>query len=132
MESTEDVEDAVPLLEPSSPSSSRSLARAKSKQHRSGSKMAYKLKKLLSPTTLVRPPSNLDPDMPRQANIRYVYFLTAFVSLGAFLFGYDQGVMGVIVADKRWIDLMKPSNACKSIKILPDPFIYCRDSFAST
>ncbi|KAI1473408.1 putative sugar transporter [Daldinia eschscholtzii] len=47
----------------------------------------------------------------RPANLRYVYFLTAFVSIGALLFGYDQGVMGVIVADARWISLMKPANS---------------------
>ncbi|KAI1407890.1 putative sugar transporter [Hypoxylon sp. FL1857] len=47
----------------------------------------------------------------RPANLRYVYLLTAFVSIGALLFGYDQGVMGVIVADARWISLMKPANS---------------------
>ncbi|KAK7750182.1 hypothetical protein SLS62_007933 [Diatrype stigma] len=47
----------------------------------------------------------------RPPNLRYVYLLTAFVSIGALLFGYDQGVMGVIVADARWIDLMKPANS---------------------
>ncbi|KAI1505994.1 putative sugar transporter [Biscogniauxia marginata] len=46
----------------------------------------------------------------RPANLRYVYLLTAFVSIGALLFGYDQGVMGVIVADARWNSLMKPAN----------------------
>ncbi|KAI0003977.1 putative sugar transporter, partial [Xylariaceae sp. FL0662B] len=53
---------------------------------------------------------NADEVGKRPANLRYVYLLTAFVSLGALLFGYDQGVMGVIVADARWISLMKPSN----------------------
>ncbi|OAP56558.1 hypothetical protein AYL99_09737 [Fonsecaea erecta] len=48
---------------------------------------------------------------PRPANLRYVYLLTAFVSLGALLFGYDQGVMGIIVADNRWMHLMKPANS---------------------
>jgi hypothetical protein len=43
--------------------------------------------------------------------LSYVYLVTAFVSLGALLFGYDQGVMGIIVADERWIDLMKPANS---------------------
>ncbi|KAI0376772.1 putative sugar transporter [Hypomontagnella monticulosa] len=47
----------------------------------------------------------------RPANLRYVYLLTAFVSIGALLFGYDQGVMGVIVADARWISLMRPANS---------------------
>ncbi|KAL4884507.1 general substrate transporter [Aspergillus karnatakaensis] len=41
----------------------------------------------------------------------YVYKLAAFVSLGALLFGYDQGVMGMIVADQRWKDLMRPANS---------------------
>ncbi|KAL7621754.1 hypothetical protein AAE478_009081 [Parahypoxylon ruwenzoriense] len=47
----------------------------------------------------------------RPPNLRYVYLLTAFVSIGALLFGYDQGVMGVIVADARWISLTKPANS---------------------
>ncbi|KAI0018039.1 putative sugar transporter [Xylariomycetidae sp. FL0641] len=55
-----------------------------------------------------RPPGDTEP---RAANLRYVYQLTAFVSLGALLFGYDQGVMGVIVADARWTALMQPANS---------------------
>ncbi|XDG08163.1 hypothetical protein ABKA04_007778 [Annulohypoxylon sp. FPYF3050] len=47
----------------------------------------------------------------RPANLRYVYLLTAFVSIGALLFGYDQGVMGVIVADARWIGQFRPANS---------------------
>ncbi|RYP41268.1 hypothetical protein DL767_001122 [Monosporascus sp. MG133] len=47
----------------------------------------------------------------RPPNLQSVYLLIAFVSIGALLFGYDQGVMGVIVADSRWIDLMKPANS---------------------
>ncbi|KAI0886438.1 putative sugar transporter [Annulohypoxylon maeteangense] len=47
----------------------------------------------------------------RAANLRYVYLLTGFVSIGALLFGYDQGVMGVIVADARWINQFRPSNS---------------------
>ncbi|KAI6086445.1 putative sugar transporter [Hypoxylon rubiginosum] len=50
-------------------------------------------------------------DGRRPANLRYVYLLTAFVSIGALLFGYDQGVMGVIVADSRWISTMQPANS---------------------
>ncbi|KAI1658573.1 putative sugar transporter [Daldinia decipiens] len=40
----------------------------------------------------------------RPENLRFVYFLTGFVFI-------DQGVMGVIVADARWIRLMKPANS---------------------
>ncbi|KAL1984892.1 hypothetical protein VTN96DRAFT_8551 [Rasamsonia emersonii] len=59
----------------------------------------------------IRPPPGVDPLQPRAGSAAYLYAVTAFVSLGAFLFGYDQGVMGVIVADKRWIDLMQPKNS---------------------
>ncbi|KAJ5121742.1 Sugar transporter [Penicillium atrosanguineum] len=62
-------------------------------------------------TKLIRPPPGIDPLETRVASTTYLYGLTAFVSLGAFLFGYDQGVMGVIVADKRWLDLMQPANS---------------------
>ncbi|KIX03552.1 uncharacterized protein Z518_07105 [Rhinocladiella mackenziei CBS 650.93] len=62
-------------------------------------------------TKLIRPPFNRSADEPRPANLVHVYLVTAFVSIGALLFGYDQGVMGVIVADERWIDLMKPANS---------------------
>ncbi|KAL5332535.1 general substrate transporter [Aspergillus crustosus] len=47
----------------------------------------------------------------RQPDPWYVYKLAAFVSLGALLFGYDQGVMGMIVADQRWKDIMHPANS---------------------
>lgn len=50
--------------------------------------------------------------MPRGTDPWFVYKLAAFVSLGALLFGYDQGVMGMIVADQRWKDLMQPANSC--------------------
>lgn len=50
--------------------------------------------------------------MPRETDPWFVYKLAAFVSLGALLFGYDQGVMGMIVADQRWKDLMQPANSC--------------------
>lgn len=66
----------------------------------------------LKQTKPIRPPAGTDPLRPREGNTTYLYFLTAFVSLGAFLFGYDQGVMGVIVADERWNDLMQPANSC--------------------
>ncbi|KAI0476499.1 permease of the major facilitator superfamily [Xylariaceae sp. FL0804] len=46
----------------------------------------------------------------RPPNLRYVYALTAFVSLGGFLFGWDQGVMTMIIADDRWLRLMQPAN----------------------
>lgn len=65
----------------------------------------------LKQTTPFRPPLDHDAARPRPSNLRYVYMLTAFTSLGALLFGYDQGVMGVIVADDRWIELMKPANS---------------------
>lgn len=68
----------------------------------------------LKPTAHIRPPAGIDPSSPRPQNLSYVYKVTAFVSLGALLFGYDQGVMGVIVADQRWIDLMRPKNSCLS------------------
>lgn len=62
---------------------------------------------------LIRPPPGTDPESTRQGGTWYVYKLAAFVSLGALLFGYDQGVMGVIVADKRWQALMQSKNSCK-------------------
>ncbi|KAJ5697140.1 Sugar transporter [Penicillium malachiteum] len=65
----------------------------------------------LKQTKLIRPPARVDPSQCREGNPNYLYGVTAFVSLGAFLFGYDQGVMGVIVADQRWIDLMHPQNS---------------------
>lgn len=66
----------------------------------------------LKQTELIRPPPGVDPLQVRPGNLSYLYAVTVFVSLGAFLFGYDQGVMGVIVADQRWIDLMQPANSC--------------------
>lgn len=67
---------------------------------------------LLRNNKLIRPPPGVESDTPRPPNLMRVYMVTAFVSLGALLFGYDQGVMGVIVADERWIGLMKPANSC--------------------
>lgn len=58
----------------------------------------------------VRPPRDVDPGLVRPPNLRYVYSLTAFVSLGGFLFGWNQGVMGMIIADARWLSLMRPSS----------------------
>ncbi|KAI0176436.1 putative sugar transporter [Hypoxylon sp. FL1284] len=46
----------------------------------------------------------------REPDLRYVYTLTAFVSIGAFLFGWDQGVMAMIIADDRWLALMQPAS----------------------
>lgn len=66
----------------------------------------------LKQTKLIRPPTATGDPAPRQTDPWYVYKLAAFVSLGALLFGYDQGVMGMIVADQRWKDLMKPQNSC--------------------
>jgi MFS family permease len=68
----------------------------------------------LKQTKLIRPPPGIDVSQPRYPNTKYLYAVTAFASLGALLFGYDQGVMGVIVADKRWIGLMHPKNSCES------------------
>ncbi|KAJ5989769.1 Sugar transporter [Penicillium canescens] len=65
----------------------------------------------LKQTKLIQPPPGTDPLQARPGNTTYLYAVTVFVSLGAFLFGYDQGVMGVIVADQRWIDLMHPKNS---------------------
>lgn len=59
---------------------------------------------------LIRPPRGLEPGQARPPNLRYVYSLTAFVSLGGFLFGWNQGVMGMIIADDRWAALMQPSS----------------------
>lgn len=67
----------------------------------------------LKQTKLVQPPAGVDPAQRREGSTTYLYAVTVFVSLGAFLFGYDQGVMGVIVADQRWIDLMHPKNSCE-------------------
>lgn len=67
----------------------------------------------LRQTKLIRPPPGCDPSQPRSGSTFYLYAVTVFVSLGAFLFGYDQGVMGVIVADERWVDLMQPKNSCE-------------------
>ncbi len=62
-------------------------------------------------TRIVRPPPGHEVTKVRPANLPYVYLVTAFVSMGALLFGYDQGVMGTIVADERWINLMRPKNS---------------------
>jgi MFS family permease len=59
----------------------------------------------------VRPPIGHDWRTERPPNPKYIYLTTAFVSLGALLFGYDQGVMGIIIADHRWLDLMQPKNS---------------------
>lgn len=67
----------------------------------------------LKQTKIIRPPPGTDSSQARAGSTTYLYAVTAFASLGAFLFGYDQGVMGVIVADDRWIDLMHPKNSCK-------------------
>lgn len=60
----------------------------------------------LKQTKLIRPPKGTHPGLERPPNLRYVYSLTAFVSLGGFLFGWNQGVMGMIIADERWTALM--------------------------
>ncbi|KAI1859670.1 uncharacterized protein JN550_011865 [Neoarthrinium moseri] len=65
---------------------------------------------ILKQKKVVRPPKGLIPGQRRPANIRYVYSLTSFVCLGSFLFGWNQGVMSMIIADARWLDLMKPAN----------------------
>ena len=71
-------------------------------------------------SSLIRPGPDVRERELRLPNDRYVYLLTAFVSIGALLFGYDQGVMGVIVADARWKDLMRPENSCmQSLYLFP-------------
>lgn len=66
----------------------------------------------LKQSTPIRPPKGVAPgdDDDRPPNLRHVYSLTAFVSLGGFLFGWNQGVMGMIIADARWLALMRPSS----------------------
>lgn len=70
--------------------------------------MATKMRLLrfLKQTKLIRPPRDAELGAKRPPSPRYVYSLTAFVSLGGFLFGWNQGVMGMIVADERWSALM--------------------------
>ncbi|KAJ3578625.1 hypothetical protein NPX13_g1940 [Xylaria arbuscula] len=85
------------------------------------------MKNFIKQTALIRPPpsaaldynavstSDEDADASlskpvRPPNVKYVYGLTCFVSLGAFLFGWDQGVMAMIIADDRWLELMQPAN----------------------
>jgi hypothetical protein len=87
-------------------------------------------------TRPIRPSPGVDASQRRLPNQKYVYMLTAFVSLGALLFGYDQGVsgperlhqhllrsltsmkvMGIIVADRRWKALMQPANSW----VCPEP-----------
>lgn len=66
---------------------------------------------VLKQTKPVRVPPDVDPDLVRPANLRHVYALTAFVSLGGFLFGWNQGVLGIIIADDRWLATMRhPSD----------------------
>jgi MFS family permease len=66
---------------------------------------------LIRQRNAVRPPTGHDWRTERPPNLKLIYMTTAFVSLGALLFGYDQGVMGIIVADQRWLDLMQPQNS---------------------
>jgi hypothetical protein len=40
------------------------------------------------------------------------YRVASLVSVGAFLVGYDCGVVSTIVSERRWIDLMKPAENC--------------------
>ncbi|KAI0133006.1 general substrate transporter [Xylariales sp. AK1849] len=65
---------------------------------------------VLKQTKPIRPPKGTVPGQRRPANIIYVYYLTSFVCLGSFLFGWNQGVMSMIIADDRWLELMKPAN----------------------
>jgi sugar porter (SP) family MFS transporter len=65
-----------------------------------------RLVRSLKQKKLIRPPTDSSSSNKRPPNLRYVYSLTAFVSLGGFLFGWNQGVMGMIVADERWNSLM--------------------------
>jgi hypothetical protein len=70
------------------------------------------MKNWIKQTRPIRPPAGHVAGSPRPPNVRYVYALTAFVCLGAFLFGWDQGVMSMIIADERWLALMQPSSDC--------------------
>ncbi|KAH8788299.1 general substrate transporter [Diaporthe sp. PMI_573] len=65
-----------------------------------------RLLRSLKQTKLIRSPRDSASGTKRPPNPGYVYSLTAFVSLGGFLFGWNQGVMGMIVADERWNSLM--------------------------
>lgn len=65
-----------------------------------------RLLRSLKQTKLIRPPRDSVSSTKRPPRPGYVYSLTAFVSLGGFLFGWNQGVMGMIVADERWLALM--------------------------
>lgn len=65
-----------------------------------------RLLRSLKQTKLIRPPRDSRSSTKRPPSPGYVYSLTAFVSLGGFLFGWNQGVMGMIVADERWNALM--------------------------
>ncbi|KAK9233991.1 general substrate transporter [Lipomyces kononenkoae] len=65
----------------------------------------------LKSTKKVLAPVNTSPTEVRHGSSRLLYGLSAFTSIGALLFGYDQGVMGVIVADSRWLHLMQPKNS---------------------
>ncbi|ORY69011.1 permease of the major facilitator superfamily [Pseudomassariella vexata] len=65
---------------------------------------------LIKQTAPIEPPIDSQPGHKRPPNLRYVYKLTTFVSLGGFLFGWDQGVMAMIIADERWLRLMQPAN----------------------
>ncbi|KAI1343399.1 putative sugar transporter [Xylariaceae sp. FL0016] len=68
------------------------------------------MRNIVKQTTPIRRPQTEPAGGERPPNLRYVYGLTAFVSLGAFLFGWDQGVMAMIIADERWLRLMQPAN----------------------
>ncbi|KAI0439501.1 general substrate transporter [Xylaria telfairii] len=89
------------------------------------------MRNFIKQTALIRPPPPVPPEygpvpnreeygdgyhqpdrLPysRPPNMAYVYGLTCFVSLGGFLFGWDQGVMAMIIADERWLKLMQPAN----------------------
>ncbi|KAK9312487.1 general substrate transporter [Lipomyces starkeyi] len=65
----------------------------------------------LKSTRRVLPVTGAEPTVPRPGSKALLYGLSAFTSIGALLFGYDQGVMGVIVADSRWLNLMRPQNS---------------------
>lgn len=75
--------------------------------------MSMVLRTMLKQTQPIRPPRGLGAGAGRDRppNLRYVYQLAGFVSLGGFLFGWNQGVMGMIIADERWLSLMQhPSD----------------------
>ena len=79
------------------------------------------MKASIKQTAPIRAPDYLPEGYKRYPNPGLVYTITAFVSLGSFLFGWNQGVLVMIIADDRWLDLMQPSNDCRAPIAPPIP-----------